>query len=51
MKKAYLAAIAAMITMTVTACGTISPPIQTPPETAVTEAAESCCRIYEKLYL
>ncbi len=40
MKKAYLAAIAAMITMTVTACGTISPPVQTPPETAVTEAVE-----------
>lgn len=40
MKKAYLAAIAAMILMTVTACGTISPPVQTPPETAVTEAVE-----------
>lgn len=40
MKKAYLAAIAAMITMTVTACGTISPPVQTPLESAVTEAVE-----------
>ncbi len=40
MKKAYLAAIAAMITMTVTACGTISPPVQTPPEVVVTEAVE-----------
>lgn len=40
MKKAYLAAIIAVIAMTLTACGTISPPVQTPPETAVTEAAE-----------
>lgn len=40
MKKAYLAAIAVMISMTVTACGTISPPVQTPPEVAITEAAE-----------
>ena len=40
MKKAYLAAIAAMITMTVTACGTISPPVQTQPEIAVTETVE-----------
>ena len=40
MKKAYLAAIAAMISITVTACGTISPPVQTPPEAAVTEAVE-----------
>lgn len=40
MKKAYLAILSAAATMTVTACGTISPPVQTPPETAVTEAAE-----------
>lgn len=40
MKKAYLVSIAAMIAMTVTACGTISPPVQTPPEAAVTEAVE-----------
>ena len=40
MKKAYLAAIAAMITMTVTACGTISPPVKTQPEIVVTEAVE-----------
>lgn len=40
MKKAYLAILSAAIVMTVTACGTISPPVQNPPETAVTEAAE-----------
>ncbi len=40
MKKAYLALLSAAVAMTSTACGTISPPIQTPPETAVTEAAE-----------
>lgn len=40
MKKAYLALLSAAVAMTVTACGTISPPVQTPPETAVTEAAE-----------
>ena len=40
MKKAYLAILSAAIVMTVTACGTISPPVQTPPETAVTEAVE-----------
>lgn len=40
MKKAYLAAIIAVIAMTLSACGTISPPVQTLPETAVTEAAE-----------
>ncbi len=40
MKKAYLAAIIAAVAMTATACGTISPPVQNPPETAVTEAAE-----------
>ena len=40
MKKAYLALLSAAVTMTVTACGTISPPVQTLPETAVTEAVE-----------
>lgn len=40
MKKAYLAILSAAIVMTVTACRTISPPVQTPPETAVTEAIE-----------
>ncbi len=35
-EKAYLAILSAAIVMTVTACGTISPPVQTPPETAVT---------------
>lgn len=40
MKKAYLAAITAMIAITVTACGTISPPVQTQPEVAVTETTE-----------
>lgn len=41
MKKAYLAILSAAIIMTVTACGTISPPVQTPPEVAVTEAVET----------
>ena len=40
MKKIYLAALSAAIAMSATACGTISPPVQTPPETAVTEAVE-----------
>lgn len=40
MKKIYLAALSAAIIMTVTACGIISPPVQTPPEVAVTEATE-----------
>lgn len=40
MKKAYLAILSAAVAMTATACGTISPPVQTPPETAVTEAIE-----------
>lgn len=40
MKKAYLALLSAAAAMTATACGTISPPVQNPPETAVTEAAE-----------
>lgn len=40
MKKAYLAILSAAVAMTATACGTISPPVQTPPETAVTEVAE-----------
>ncbi len=38
MKKTYLAILSAAVAMTATACGTISPPVQTPPETAVTEA-------------
>lgn len=38
MKKAYLAILSAAVAMTAAACGTISPPVQTPPETAVTEA-------------
>ena len=40
MKKAYLAILSAAVAMTATACGTISPPVQNPPETAVTEAVE-----------
>lgn len=40
MKKAYLAILSVAVAMTATACGTISPPVQTPPETAVTEAVE-----------
>lgn len=41
MKKAYLALLsAALFATSLTACGTISPPVQTPPETAVTEAVE-----------
>lgn len=40
MKKAYLAILSAAVAMTATACGTISPPVQTPPETAVTEAVD-----------
>lgn len=40
MKKAYLALLSAAVAMTATACGTISPPVQNPPETAVTEAVE-----------
>ncbi len=40
MKKVYLAILSAAVAMIATACGTISPPVQTPPETAVTEAAE-----------
>lgn len=40
MKKTYLAILSAAVAMTATACGTISPPVQTPPETAVTEAVE-----------
>lgn len=40
MKKAYLAILSAAVAMTATACGTISPPVQTPPETVVTEAAK-----------
>ena len=40
MKKIYLATLSAAIAMTVTACGTISPPVQTSPETAITETVE-----------
>lgn len=40
MKKAYLAILSAAIAMTLTACGTISPPVQTQPEVAITEATE-----------
>lgn len=40
MKKAYLSAFAALFAASLTACGTISPPVQTPPETAVTETIE-----------
>lgn len=41
MKKVYLAAFSAAVAMILTACGTISPPVQNPPETSVTEAVES----------
>lgn len=41
MKKACLAILSAAVAMTATACGTISPPVQTPPEAAVTETAET----------
>lgn len=41
MKKAYLAILLTAIAMTSTACGTISPPVQTQTETAVTEPVES----------
>ena len=40
MKKIYLASLSAAIAMSATACGTISPPVQTQPEIAVTEAVE-----------
>ncbi len=40
MKKAYLAILSAAVALTATACGTISPPVQTPPETTITEATE-----------
>lgn len=40
MKKIYFAAFSAAAAMILTACGTISPPVQNPPETAVTEATE-----------
>ncbi len=40
MKKTYLAILSAAVALTATACGTISPPVQTPPETAITEATE-----------
>lgn len=41
MKKAYLAILSAAFAISATACGTISPPIQNPPDTAVTEVAET----------
>ncbi len=40
MKKAYLAILSAAVALTATACGTISPPVQTQPETAITEPTE-----------
>lgn len=40
MKKACLSILSAAVAMTVTACGTISPPVQNPREAAVTEATE-----------
>lgn len=40
MKKACLAILSAVAAMTVIACGTISPPVQNPPESAVTEVTE-----------
>ena len=39
--KIYLAVLSAAIAMTMTACGTISPPLQTATETAITTTAES----------
>ena len=41
MKKIYSAMVSAAIAMTMTACGTISPPLQTATETAITTTAES----------
>ena len=41
MKKKVLITLITIAAMTATACGTISPPVQTPPETAVTETAET----------
>ncbi|MGN0622158.1 MAG: hypothetical protein ACI4I9_09855 [Porcipelethomonas sp.] len=41
MKKAYLTILLTAIAMTSTACGTISPPVQTQTETSVTEPVES----------
>lgn len=40
MKKVYLAILSAAVAMIATACGTISPPVQTQPEIAVTETVE-----------
>ena len=39
--KIYLAVLSAAIAITMTACGTISPPLQTATETAITTTAES----------
>ena len=39
--KIYLAVLSAAIAITMTACGTISPPLQTATETAITTSAES----------
>ena len=41
MKKVFLSIFLTAIAMTSTACGTISPPVQTQTETAVTEPVES----------
>lgn len=41
MRKIYLAVLSAAIAMTMTACGTISPPLQTTTETTITTTAES----------
>jgi ABC-type glycerol-3-phosphate transport system substrate-binding protein len=41
MKKVFSAAILTAIAMTMTACGTISPPVQTASETTITTTAES----------
>ena len=40
MKKAYLAILSVAVALTVTACGTISPPVQTQHESTITEATE-----------
>ena len=41
MRKIYLAVLSSAIALTMTACGTISPPLQTVTETAITTTAES----------
>lgn len=45
MKKAYLALLSAAFAISATACGTISPPIQNPTETTVTEASETTAEL------